>query len=333
MALLNNIDEFKQHVGLNNSAEGDYFKQLQPDLLLAEDEHLRGTLGSFYDDFLAQLSGELSEEAERLRYLLQSSLANLTMLSYLDMAQVQISGSGVQIISNEREKTAFPWQIANLKTGYARKGFNGLDKVLAYLDQYPEQFPAWRSSPTAQAARGYFLTSAADFSAYYNISNARLSFLALASLLHKTETFALEPVIGTPFFDELKQQLRDDELRPANGLLLEKYLRPALAHLTMALAIGELGVSLNGAALELNIYRFDDSNNKEADADLTRLLQLKADQALKDGDRYLRRLRTHLNAEASEEKYATYFASSAYEAPEAEPYIRNQSTQPAFFAI
>ena len=333
LSLITNIDDFKLHVGLNASMETDSFRQLQPDLLLAEDEQLRSLLGPFYDEFLEALDGELSAEQERLRYLLQSALANLTMVGFLDIGQVQISGSGVQIISTEREKTAFQWQINNLKASFGRKGLNGLEKVLAYLESKPVAFPTWAASDAAARARAHFLDSAAQFSEHYNISNARLTFLALLPLLKKTETFALEPVLGEDFLDELQAQQAAGTLTPENAALVEKYLRPALAHLVIAQAIGELGFGLNGAALELNVYRPDDSNSKESDPGLQKLLDMKVEQALEDGERFLRRLRTKLNAEASEEKYATYFNSSAYEVPTAMPYITTEKSAPIFLGF
>jgi hypothetical protein len=310
-ALIATIEDFKKHVALNASTDDNtYFDQLLPDLLLAEEDYLRPALGAeFYDELL---EAPASEAADRLRYLLASSLANLTMVSYVDFAQVQISGSGVQIISTEREKTAFQWQINALKASYSRKGNNGLEKALAYLESHADDFPTWATSDTAKNARGYFITSAATFSEHYNISNARLTFQALGSLLRKTERFRLEPTLGIEFFDELKQQLRDGALTAENEKLIENYLRPALAHLVMAQAIGELGFTLNGNALELNVYRPDDANSKESDPGLTALLEMKADQATDDGEKYLRQLFKHLNGTASATRYATYFNSDAY---------------------
>jgi hypothetical protein len=330
--LIADIDTFKQFVALNASTDQDYFTLLQPDLLLAEDDYLRPAIGAeFYDEFIE--TAPTGAAADRLRFLLQTSLANLTMVSFLDVAQVQISGSGVQIISTDREKTAFQWQINSLKDSLSRKGANGLEKALAYLEAHPEDFPTWADSETAKRTRGHFLASALDFSEYYNINNARLTFQALGSLLRKTETFRLETALGSDFCDELKQQLLDDLVTAENEVLLTRYIRPALAHLTMAQAIGELGFSLNGQALELNVYRPDDSNSKESDPGLTQLLEMKADQALHDGERFLRRLVTHLNTTASADRYPTYFNSDAYAAPVAPSYFTNASTAPIFGAI
>jgi len=331
--LIDNIAGLKEHIGFNESVNEDDFTKIQPDVLLAEDDYLRPALGAaFYDDLIDPTTQLTSAEADRLRYLLRSSLANLSMVGYLDIAQVHINGQGVQIVSTDNEKTAFQWQVNNLKTSFSRKGWNGLEKALAYLEDHATDFPDWAASATAKAARGYFITSATVFSEHYNISNARLTFQALASLLRKTERFRLEPVLGTDFFDELKQQLRDDTLTAENEKLLDDYVRPALAHLVMAQAIGELGFALNGNALELNVYRPDDSNSKESDPGLTQLLDLKAGQALDDGEHYLRKLTKYLNLTASATRFATYFTSDAYRPPVVIDYL-NPLTAPVFGAF
>lgn len=329
-SLLDNIDDFKVHIGLNESVTAADFAKMQPDVLLAEDDYLRPALGAaFYDDLIDPATQLTSAEADRLRQLLRSSLANLSMVGYLDMGQVQISGAGVQIISTDREKTAFQWQVNNLKTSFSRKGWNGLEKALAYLEDHAADFPAWASSATAKHLRGFFITSAATFSEHYNISTARLTFQALGSLLRKTERFRLEPVLSTDYFDELKQQLRDGTLTADNSMLLDDYVRPALAHLVMAQAIGELGFALNGNALELNVYRPDDANGKESDPGLTQLLDMKAEQALDDGERFLRRLTKYLNTTASDTRFATYFHSDAYAPPVVVNYL-TATTAPLF---
>ncbi len=151
-SLLDTIDAFKEHIGLNESVSANDFVKMQPDVLLAEDDYLRPALGAaFYDDLIDPSTTLTSAEADRLRALLRSALANLSMVGYLDMGQVQISGAGVQIISTDNQKTAFQWQVNNLKTSFSRKGWNGLEKALAYLEAHATDFPAWASSSSSSA--------------------------------------------------------------------------------------------------------------------------------------------------------------------------------------
>ncbi len=336
MGLLNSTADFRQHVRLNASTEdADYFLSLQPDMLLAEDDYLRPLLGAAFYDGVAETAAAPGDAVhERLRYLLGSALANLTMVGFLDVAQVQISGSGVQIISTEREKTAFQWQINDLKASFSRKGFGALEKVLTHLEAHANDFATWEGSAAAARARAHFLNTAAQFAEHYPITNGRLTFLSLLPLIRKTEAFALEPVLGEDFYEELKAQQAAGTLSAENQALVTKYLQPALAHLTMAQAIGELGFGLNGNSFELNVYRPDSANSKESDPGLQKLLDMKGGQALDDGERFLRRLRTHLNATATATRYATYFASAAYDVPaNSLAYLRSATSDAVFGAF
>jgi hypothetical protein len=314
--LFTTIGDFRAHVGLAESF--DTLDPLQADILLAEADHLQPLLGDFYNTFLALAEADYTARQRQLLYLLRSAGANLSMVSWLDIGQVTISGAGVQIISDGSAKTAFQWQIKDLKASFSRKGFNALEKVLGLLDAYPNDFPDWADSAAAVRSQELLVPSAAAFSEHVNISFSRLTYQELMPTLRKVETFALEPIIGFDFFFELKLQQARGTTTNDNRQLLERYIRPALANLTIAQAVAELGFSLNGTAFELNVYRADDANSKEADPAVAQLLELKRSAALDDGERYLRRLRTYLNANASEERYATYFLSDAYDAPGAD---------------
>ena len=336
MPLITTIEDFRQYVSLNASTEDQNFLHLlQADMLLVEYDHLRPLLGdAFFEGILETVAAAGDAVQQRLRYLLSLALANLTMVEGIDALQVQISGTGIQIYSDANVKTAFQWQIDALKLMHARKGYGALDKVLDYLDAHGTDFPTWAGSPAAQKARQFFVSSADQFTEHYNISHSRQTYLALLPIIRKLERFALVPVLGEEYFAELKAEQAAGTLRPENAAIVADYLRPALAHLVIGTSIGEMGFALNGAALELNVYRPDTSNAKEADPGLQKLLDMKGDQALSDGSRFLRQLRTHLNTQASATQYATYFASSAYDAPATERgYIVNQSSDAVFGAF
>lgn len=139
------------------------------------------------------------------------------------------------------------------------------------------------------------------------------------------ERFAIEPVLGTNFYLELKEQVMDRDVSADNQRVLEQYIRPALAHLVIAKAVPELGMGLNGNAIELNVYRLDDSNQKEADASIDSLLAMKVAQAAADAQVYLTRLRQYLNKMASSTRYAAYFISTAYQDPSGpRPTVRTE---------
>jgi hypothetical protein len=338
MSFIRTIEQFCAHVRVNVS--GTSLESILPDLRLVETQQLRPLLGwAFYNDLQALSDADVEEllapastdvRSELLR-LVQLAAANLALVEYMPLLQVFISDAGVSL---QGGKTAFQWQINDLKASFRRKGYNALEEVLEYLDAHLDapEFAAWGASTAAFATHQYFLATAREFSEHYAINNSRLTYLALLPTLRKIERFDLAPVLGPAFYAELKEQLRARALTPENAQLLDLYLRPALAHLVVAKALnGDVGLAFNGDALELNMYRADDSNAKEADASFSQLLTMKAQGALGDGHIFLSQARQHLNAHASATKYAAYFTSATYAAPGSDrPVVGNAAANPTY---
>lgn len=338
MSFIRTIEQFCQHVRVNVS--GTDLENLLPDLRLVETQRLRPLLGpALYNDLQALSDAAIAEllapgstdvRSELLR-LVQLAAANLALVEYLPLLQVLISDSGVNLAGG---KTAFQWQINDLKNSFRRKGYNALEEVLEHLDAHLDApaLEAWATSAAAVATHQFFLATARQFSVHYAINDSRLTYLALLPTLRKVERFDLAPLLGGAFYAELKEQLKDRDLSADNAQLLDLFLQPALAHLVVAKALnGDVGLTLNGDAVELSMYRPDDANAKEADASFGQLLTLKAAAALEDGRAFLTQARQFLNAQASPTRFATYFASSAYTAPTApRPVVSNAAANPTY---
>lgn len=317
MGLISTIDQFRDHVGVNYNTELDPFKS---DLRLIEQERIKPLVGpAFYNQLTAKLKAEetLTDAEADVLELLRCATCTLAMVQYLPLNQVQISALGVHIVSENSRKTAFQWQINELIANFTRKGFNALERALDLLDENIDapEFTAWATSAARTQSQKFFLNSAKDFSEHYNIGSSRLTYLALLPTLRKMERFSIEPVLGTAFYLELKEQVLDKDLSAENEQLLDLFVRPALAHLVVAKAVPELGLAFNGESIELMIARIDDSNKKEADASIDTMLALKVESAMSDGMVYLEKLKSYLNTHASATKFPTYFASSTYQVP------------------
>lgn len=338
MSFIRTIAQFCAHVRVNVS--GTDLENLAPDLRLVETQRLRPLLGpALYNDLQALSDNAIEElldpastdvRSELLR-LVQLAAANLALVEYLPLLQVLISDAGVNLMGG---KTAFQWQIKDLQASFRRKGYNALEEVLEYLDAHIDapELASWGTSTAAVATHQYLLATARQFSEHYAIADSRLTYLALLPTLRKVERFDLAPVLGPALYAELKEQLIDRDLSDDNALLLDLYLRPALAHLVVARALnGDVGLAFNGDVVELNMYRPDDSNAKEADASFSQLLTLKAQGALGDGHIFLDQARQYLNAHASATKYASYFHSATYTAPGgARPVVANAAEKPTY---
>lgn len=335
MTLIRTLDQFCAHVRVSGS--GTRLENLEPDLRVAERRHLRPLLGpALYNELSALSDADVQAALDDstsatggLLLLVHEALANLGLLEYLPLNQLQITDGGVYVISGGSRP--FQWQIDQLKASLRAKGTNALESVLEYLEAHVADFPAWATSLAAVQARELLISSAAEFTRHYDIAGSRLTYQALLAVIRKVERFELEPVLSYDYLSELKAQLVAGQVSADNQVVLERFLRPALAHLVVAKAVPEVGLTFNGAAVELNIFRPDDSNSKEADASLDQLLSAKVSQARADGQVFLTQLRRHLNMYASGLRFATYFNSSAYVDPQApRPAVRAGVDSPTY---
>ncbi|WP_033369484.1 DUF6712 family protein [Hymenobacter norwichensis] len=320
MGLIRSIENYREYVVVNKNSFS--LASIQPDMRLVEQDRIKPLVGAaYYYELDGKLTAgtELTGPEKDVLELLRQAVATLAMVAYLPMGQLEITDMGVTVTATGDRKQPYQWQINQLRSNLQAKGYNALEKALTLLDEHIDapEFAAWATSAAATASHKFFLNTAAGFSEHYNIGGSRLTYLAMLPTLRKMERFSIEPVLGEAYYLELKAEVAARTVSADNLHVLEQYVRPALAHLTVGKAVPEIGLGLNGDAIELNVYRLDDANQKEADASLDSLLSLKVEQAMGDAMVYLERLKAYLNANASATRFATYFASRQYQSPTA----------------
>ncbi|RSK44709.1 DUF6712 family protein [Hymenobacter perfusus] len=269
------------------------------------------------DAYAAGTTADDDTLAGRLLARVQAPLARLAVAGALDELQVSLDSTGIHIVTTETHKTAFQWQITALRRTLSRKGYQDLNALLAWLEESRATDPmltAWAAGP-GQLHRRQLLVSATEFSRFENIQESWPVFQALRPLISTQELFILEPQLGYDFLSELREQVRTRTVSAENEELLEQFVRPGLASLTLARAIPELGLRLTGDGIELAVARLDTDNSKEADAGLDQLLAARAFEAQHSADIRLERMRQFLNQRASATRYATYFTLGPYRAP------------------
>ncbi len=312
----------------------DRLDAIMADILLVERDLIKRHLGpELYQGLHEKYNaGTLTEKQQELLHLVQYALANLAMVSYMALSQVQISAGAI----TKSDKSAYRYQVRELKLNLVTKGYNGLEAVLEFLEEYKndENITELAGNSAVVVTRDFFVNSAREFSQHYNINDSRLTYLSLQSIIRKVEPFALEPVLGEEFFYQLRSELKAGQVSEENQLLLERYIRPAVAHLVAAKAIAERSFKFSGDTISLNLEELVDDSSQGAETDNEKLLLKKIEQAYTDGNTFLNKLRDYLNKHASAEKYAIYFGSDRYTAPDATQVVfRNQPNTKVFAFI
>lgn len=327
--LFKSTTELKAYV---NVSEGLQFPTIAPDITRTEKQVLKKFLGAEQYDELALDYGANAEDLTgmepQLRELLnyaRAAVALITIGKAADILQVQISDSGIQMVSGSDYKQAFAWMKHDAKAYLMQHGYAAIDEMLAFMEANVDDYPLWAASTAYTLNKQFVVNSAVDFQQHYNINESRLTYFALQSIMRRVESFQLAPQIGAAFFAEIKAQIAANNLNEDNTTLMQ-WLTPACALYTMARGYNELPLMLTDSGVVLNYTKaFQGDNNKETQpVDATRL-QTQIRVCTNDADTYMKLCLDYLRANASATKYPTFYASTLKTASESSPY-KNTST-------
>ncbi len=325
MALITTKDKLKEFSAISKHIE---IGSVAPYIERAEREFLIPQIGqSTYDDLehFFNSTGSPSTDAEILKRV-QSSITNFALFLGFDMFAVHFSEAGIQRVESTERKSAYQYQEINLKNNLLETGFETLGAALEYLEKYKNTYTVW---PADVAAHNRFkkrvIHTPAQFQEYFDIKNSWSTFFRLRSTITQVEDLFLEPVLGSTFLEEIKEQIKADTT--TNAVLIE-LIRKA----TVFLAISEAAHSKIiqfGKDGAFEVRRAGSSITKHEPAVDKKLAEFVRKQR-SAGELYLKRLVEHLNKEASAIKYATYFGSEQYQDPTSADYShetwKNEST-------
>jgi hypothetical protein len=332
--LLKTLSEFKGYVAVDFNLQTGLPPSFVLELAETEATFIAPLLGAPLYDWLRAAyeapgfdATALTPEAGLLRAV-QAPLARLAATTGITTHQVSITGTGVHITSTDKIKTAFQWQSRELQALHLRRGYQGLDALVQWLEDHRDDAPelrAWAASPAGRRHRRELFTSATAFQEYENIGSSWLVFEALRPVRRRLEAQELRTVLGDEFLQELHEQVETRTLTSENENLLRSRVYPALASLTIAHAVPALGLVLTGSGLQLAAGS-DEANTREYAPNPNGLMRQLASEALVVGERYLRQLTEHLDTRASATRFATYFSSSAYTPPGRPAAVLNTPT-------
>lgn len=340
--IVQTFDEVQQYLAINAELE---ISQFYPDLEWAENRYLKPILGEELLEYLrVQLdSSNMSAEAIALLPYCQKIEVYLAMCKFIPMLQVQVSAAGVRINTDGGNKTAFQWQIEDLKQEYlAEKGFQFIEDLYKFLEDNQEDYEAlgWEGDLTTNN-RQFFIRSATDFNQHVRINESRRVYVNIMPIMKAVEDFRIEGQLGTDFYQELKDAIRADTLggedSNADGPeidLVNKYIAPAVAYLTMSEALLDLNLVITADGIIMsNIIATGLSDSvKQKGIPRDNLLETKRNEYERKGLAYLRRMKEYLDANASEDVFATYFESDLYSDPDGtDPVNPDRNTEDKIF--
>jgi len=314
MALVTSTDEIRQFV---NIARDTDFNNFSDDFLVVEEKEVAQNLGQAQYDALVQAYQNPPINDEPTANLLahcQRIIVNLGLGYNVDFLELTISDSGLQRMETDTYKTAFHYQKLELQNYLFRKGFAAVESLLKYLEKNKDTFTDWRDSDAYTIQRNLFIESANRFQQYFNIAYSRRFYQNVKALLQRIEDFHIKDVIGLQFYDELKSKLKSASPNFTNEeqYLVDKYIRPAIVHLTVAEAVQELPLRMTEGGLELHTQMATGQGTVQKTSASTDQVALVAENAAGVGRAYVTKMVEYLNATASASVFPTFYASSLY---------------------
>jgi len=294
MKLISNIDEVRDQVPVSMTGNIDILKTY---LASAENQFIKFMIGKAQYDVLANayltagktLQGIANENIREAILLCQRAIANLGYLMALPIFNVSIGPSGIQIFSNTDTKSAFQWQVEDVKKSLQEIGYNAIEDLMDHLAENLAEFPEYADSPEFIRSKKYLIQNAKDFNEFYAIGNSRFTFQMLLYVIGRIEQQSVIPIFGSEFFATLKE----NGISGKTAELSENYIKPGIACLVVAAASVERIIVIDSGIVKVNIggnyeaVKDTSGNYRQSVKDAADQLTIAGNKFLQDGLNFL----------------------------------------------
>lgn len=223
--LINDIQGLKRHIPASVTLN---FNDIRPKIQLVE----REILVRIFSQALVQAvqSPSASDEMVSLRNLMEEAEAHLALLEYIPFGQLQFDSAGIRIAVNENMKTAFEWQIDELKDECSRQGWSAVESALEFLENTQNEaiLLIWTTSKTYLESQKSLIPTLRDFQKFVSLNNSRVLFNKLLPIQQDQQEDVIEPAISKALLDRVLQGNSEIEKRT------KKLAARALAYYTAA---------------------------------------------------------------------------------------------------
>src|SRR5690606_2863517 len=231
---------------------------------------------------------------------LQDAIANISFMNCLSQMQANIDNEGIRLAVNENQKTAFQWQVDDMKFQMGSDGYGALDNLLAYLEDNVEEFEAWTTSDSYFEQKQFFVETADIFNRAYYISHNRMTYLTLRYIMQRIEQFDVRRAITPAVYAKLKAS-QQTGYSAKEKILMQDFLIPGIVLITVAKGIVERAIEVSDLGVQANLYTYyvtlKDARRKNAfEADKDKMVS----QLLADGGEFLQEARKFIEANADE---------------------------------
>jgi len=317
MAIITQTSELKAFVAVTTTLEPEDFA---PSIASAERDYLLPALGqslltsltSAYQDSLGSNPPTFPPALLALLPLAQAVVANLGFYNYVNsIGTVQVTGSGITSSVGKDQKTAFQWQIDDVKKAYQQEGFKCIDALLAFLEANVSNYSTWKSSPQYTLYKDTLLYTTPQVEFIYPLYSSRLVFLLLKPSIRHIEETTITDLLGSTLYDALLLKLVDGTNYSALEGKVVKLCREATAWLALDLALPSMVAQFNALGINQQAIEAVTDNNRAVTPASQGIVRNQSNNASSRGLEALQRLRKLLVANATALAWTAPDAQSA----------------------
>ncbi len=230
MALVKTKEEIAKYFTIDGSFN---YNTVLPYVELSEDD-VKLVLGvAQYEelsDYYNSESSGISELDDLLEYV-QRPIVIFAFHKAIDKINVSIGNNGIGVIHNTNLAPASDKRVSNLRESITESGYDSLEYLLEFLETNIDDYPLWEASDAYAYQYQYLISSARKFDELYKINRSRLTYLDWRPTMADVELLQIDPIVSKDLMDELKTQIKADNVSEKNLLILP-HLQKALAYLT-----------------------------------------------------------------------------------------------------
>lgn len=263
--LINNIQELKEYIPTSVNLN---FNDIRPKIRLVERDIIKKIFSKAVYDAVNPLS--VSGEKLELKSILAEAVAHLALLHYIGFGQTQISSSGIQIASNANMKTAFEWQIDELKDECSTQGWSAVESALEFLEKSTDQAikSLWEATEAFQFSQKNLIPNLRTFEKFVSLNHSRVLFNKLAPIIEDRQEEVITPAISAELFTKILTEPEEKYKQ------VKKMASRALAYHTVAIGFMDtlLVLSDNGALMIDGMISQQPKAKRTAPTDLVKII-------------------------------------------------------------
>jgi len=228
--LFRTIEEVRKFITVDISSN---FKTIEPYIYQAK-KYIVDVLGeelySKLIDYLHNTDSTKENKYEDLLDKVRYPLSNYAYYLAISKLNVKVGENGFTVAVTQNTEPASEWRVREFRESVLTSADDGLEELIIFLEKHSKDYPLWKTSESYSFNRKFFINNANDILDTVNIAVTRREFLKNKHIIFDVETRQLTPILGVPFFYELKQSFKNNSLEPNFAFIVDNYIKPLLCY-------------------------------------------------------------------------------------------------------